>query len=259
MSKYLELFKGAFDDSIGTKTKLENKPYIGYSLTEGKLAYTIVPKEPTSTYQMVDLGLSVKWADRNIGASSPEDAGLYFQWGDTVGYTADQVGVDKVFNWDSYFDTTDRGRTFKKYNNNGGLTVLESSDDAAAFHMGTQYRMPTSAEIQELISGTTQSFIDIDGNEYSQEEARNGAIESGNLKGVRFTGSNGNSIFIPAAGGCNESLLGEVGMNGVLRSSSLVYGSGDDAWSLYFYYNGNVYENSSIRYCGSSVRGVLKQ
>ncbi len=44
MSKYLELFKGAFDDSIGTKTKLENKPYIGYSLTEGKLAYTIVPK-----------------------------------------------------------------------------------------------------------------------------------------------------------------------------------------------------------------------
>ena len=43
MSKYLELFKGAFDDSIGTKTKLENKPYIGYSLTEGKLVYTVVP------------------------------------------------------------------------------------------------------------------------------------------------------------------------------------------------------------------------
>ena len=52
MSKYLELFKSAFDDSIGTKTKPENKPYIGYSLTDGKLAYTVVPKkeeEDTST------------------------------------------------------------------------------------------------------------------------------------------------------------------------------------------------------------------
>ncbi len=43
MSKYLELFKGTFDDSIGTKTKPENKPYIGYSLTEGKMTYTVVP------------------------------------------------------------------------------------------------------------------------------------------------------------------------------------------------------------------------
>ena len=47
MGKYLELFKGAFDDSIGTKTKPENKPYIGYSLTEGKMAYTVVPKPVT--------------------------------------------------------------------------------------------------------------------------------------------------------------------------------------------------------------------
>jgi hypothetical protein len=47
MSKYLELFKSAFDDSIGTKTKPENKPYIGYSLTEGKLVYTVVPKPVT--------------------------------------------------------------------------------------------------------------------------------------------------------------------------------------------------------------------
>ena len=44
MSKYLELFKESFNDSINEKTKLENKPYIGYSLTEGKLAYTVVPK-----------------------------------------------------------------------------------------------------------------------------------------------------------------------------------------------------------------------
>ena len=73
--------------------------------------------EPISSYTMVDLGLpsGLKWADRNIGASSPEDYGLYFQWGDTVGYTADQVGKDKVFDYSDYFDTTDGGNTFNKY------------------------------------------------------------------------------------------------------------------------------------------------
>jgi hypothetical protein len=202
------------------------------------------------------LGLSVKWADRNVGASSPEDAGLYFQWGDTVGYTADQVGVDKVFNWGSYFDTTDGGSTFKKYNNNGGLTVLESSDDAATVHTNSQYRMPTIDEIRELISGTTQSFIDLDGNEYSKEQAKNGVIEQGQLKGVKFTGSNSNSIFIPAAGYCYESLLGEIGMYGLLWSSSLLDGDGDGATGLLFNYGGGVYEYGSRRYYGRSVRGV---
>jgi hypothetical protein len=45
--------------------------------------------------------------------------------------------------FDSYFDTTNSGNTFNKYNNNGGLTVLESVDDAAAVHMGADWRMPT--------------------------------------------------------------------------------------------------------------------
>jgi hypothetical protein len=216
------------------------------------------------------LGLSVKWADRNVGASSPEDAGLYFQWGDTVGYTADQVGVDKVFNWDSYnevdvitgWEEDEDGYRyptgFKKYNNNGGLTVLESSDDAATVHMGTQYRMPTSAEIQELISGTTQTFIDLDGVEYNQEQAQNGAIEEGKLKGVRFTGSNGNSIFIPAAGYCSESLLSVIGMYGSLWSSGLDDGDDDanDARGLGFLYDGYVYDGGGSRYYGQSVRGV---
>lgn len=146
---------------------------------------------------------------------------------------------------------------FNKYNNNGGLTVLESSDDAAAFHMGTQYRMPTSAEIQELTSGTTQTFIDLDGNEYDKQYVYyNKPIESGKLKGVRFTSSNGNSIFIPAAGNCNESLLDEIGVGGGLWSSSLYDGSDDYARLLYLYYNGNVYEFGNGRYFGLSVRGV---
>jgi hypothetical protein len=255
MKKYLEYFEGAFDSTVADKREPENKPYVAYSKTEG-VVYTVIPEEPTSAYQMVDLGLSVKWADRNVGATSPEDAGLYFQWGDTVGYTADQVGVDKVFNWNSYFDTTDGGSTFKKYNNNGGLTVLESVDDAATAHMGSEWRMPTIDEIRELIDGTTQTFIDVDGNEFSQEQAENGVIESGKLKGVRFTSSNGNSIFIPAAGCCVESSYVELDAESYLWSSSL--GDGNDDYARYFgFYFGGFFDGyESYRYFGLSVRGV---
>ena len=206
-------------------------------------------------YEMVDLGLSVKWANKNVGASYPEDAGLYFQWGDTVGYTADQVGRDKVFNWENYKFSTSSILT--KYYSTSGLKVLESEDDAATVHMGSRYRMPTTDEIEELISNTTQTFIDLDENEYSKEQARNGVIEPGRLKGVRFTGSNGNNIFIPATGYCKASLLNWISSYGELWSSSLSDHYVRCARCLNFYYdNGDVYEHNEGRYVGLCVRGV---
>lgn len=326
MKKYLEYFEGAFDSTVADKLKPENKPYVAYSKTEG-VVYTIIPKEngttytiyrvvskdiSNCTYNMVDLGLSVKWADRNVGASSTEHYGSYFQWGDTNAYTydgaceitaaemasllqplvgneievtKDNVGdillmlfegydvgtdltntptgalggsLDKFFNWNSYFDTTDGGNTFNKYNNGeSGLKVLESSDDAAYIHTNHQYRMPTMDELLELRDNTTQTFIDLDGNEYDKQYVYdNEPIEQGKLKGVKFTSSNGNSIFIPAAGVCDESLLSGIGMIGVLWSSSLIGGYDDNARILFFYCGGDVGEGSSYRYYGYSVRGV---
>lgn len=210
----------------------------------------------SACYKMVDLGLSVKWANKNVGASHPEDAGLYFQWGDTIGYTADQVGKDKVFYWGSYFDTTDGGSTFKKYNNNGGLTVLESSDDAATVHMGARYRMPTADEIEELINNTTQTFIDSDGKEYSQEQAKNIVIKCKKLKGVRFTGSNGNSIFIPATGFCYDYLLDGINTAGLLWSSCLYDSYDYKARHLGFCFDGDVYNIDEGRWYGLCVRGI---
>lgn len=322
MKKYLELFEGAFDSTVADKMKPENKPYVAYSKTEG-VVYTIIPNEngtmytvykvvskdiSNCTYNMVDLGLSVKWADRNVGATSPEHYGSYFQWGDTDAYTYDGVGevtaaelakmlnslfgsedaitadnvgmmveqgmgivgtditstgltgsLDKEFDWESYFDTTDNGSTFNKYNNNGGLTVLESSDDAATVHMSSQYRMPTIDEIRELVNNTTQTFIDLDGNEYIKGiDVIN--IERGKLKGVRFTGSNGNNIFIPAAGGCIGSLWSSSigGYCGGFWSSNLYNDSDDNARYLFFRHDNeiDVNEGNNYRYYGIPVRGV---
>lgn len=169
----------------------------------------------------------------------------------------DAVIMNKFFNEDSYFDTRDHGSTFNKYNHNGGLTVLESIDDAATVNMGSNYRMPTIEEVKELINNTTHTYIDLDGNEYGLEEAQDGAIEEGKLKGIRFTGSNGNSIFIPAAGYCYESQLDDFGMDGELWSSSLSYGIDGNARYLIFFYDGDVNElGNSERYQGRSVRGV---
>ena len=323
MGKYLELFKGSFDESINEKMKEENKPYVAYSIKDNGVVYTIVPKKDEEgmytiyrvvkkdisglTYNAVDLGLPSGrlWADRNVGATGPEHYGSYFQWGDTNAYTFDGAGevtaaklaeilnpllepelgfelnkdnigevlemmgipgtdltmtglgasIDKEFNWDSYFDTTDSGNTFNKYDVDK-LTVLESTDDAAYVHMGSEWRMPTIDEITELIDNTTPTFIDIQGNEFTQEEVQNGAISKMNLKGIRLTGTNGNSIFIPAAGYCYEAVLSGIGGSGCLWSSSLYEYGSLDGRVLSFYYDGNFGGSNISRYCGRSVRGI---
>lgn len=101
-------------------------------------------------YKEIDLGLSVKWVDRNIGAASSEDCGLYFQRGDTVGYTAEHVGVDKNFTCDDYKWGTNYNIT--KYNEADGKTVLDLEDDAAHIIMGDDWGLPTKGELEELFS-----------------------------------------------------------------------------------------------------------
>ena len=93
-------------------------------------------------YDYVDLGLpsGTLWATCNVGADKPTDFGLYFQWGDTSGYTADQVGKDKQFNWSDYkWNPSGDGKTFTKYNTTGA--TLELTDDAAHVHMGGSWHI----------------------------------------------------------------------------------------------------------------------
>ena len=192
------------------------------------------------TYEYVDLGLSVKWAKCNVGATSETDAGLYFAWGETTGYTASQVGTDKQFSWSDYKYGNDNNLT--KYNQSDGKTVLESADDAAAQIMGGDWRMPTQTEFQELLSGTT--------NEWTQVN---------NVNGWKFTSKTDTSkyIFIPAAGGCNDGSVGNVDLGGYVWSSSLDTSNPNSARRLNFYSSYcSVYNR--YRYSGQSVRGVRK-
>lgn len=160
-------------------------PNVSYVVENTGVAFSPYVEPP---FKMIDLGLpsGTLWADRNVGAASPEDYGLYFQWGDTVGCTPEQIfNGERTFDYSSYFD---------KYNPDG-LTVLEALDDAATVHMGPKYRMPTDTDYKELMNNCTVTFIDLNDNEFNQSEAN---IAHYNLKGIKLTGSNGNFIFIPA-------------------------------------------------------------
>ena len=225
-------------------------------------------------YNTIDLGLPSKllWADRNIGANAPEDAGLYFQWGDTQGYSAEQVGDGegkKYFGWNDYkFSIDGSSSNFSKYNGTDGKTVLDPEDDAAHAIMGGNWRMPTFEEYKELCFNTDIYLVPTEGEEIQgtpQEQSGSVMIDwasqaEGTLKGVKFykKGDKQTYMFVPASGDAFDGSVQFVGEYGDLWSSSLDSSFVQYAWDFDFDADdGSV--NVGRRYVGVPVRGVLAQ
>ncbi len=151
-----------------------------------------------ATPDIIDLGLSVKWASFNLGATSPEEYGDYFAWGETEPYYISQdpltwkEGKEAGYDWPSYKWCEGSENSLTKYctdssfGYNGftdGKMVLDQEDDAAHVHLGGSWRIPTRKELDELRDRCTAEWTSLNG-----------------INGHRITGPNGNSIFIPAAG-----------------------------------------------------------
>lgn len=199
---------------------------------------TKTPGSGTGTennYKYVDLGLpsGLKWATCNVGASNPQDYGLYFAWGETTGYTAEQVksGV--------------RAFSSAVYNAGSAASIstnLTLEQDAARANLGGNWRMPTKAECQELIDNCNVTWIS--------------SYMGKGVAGRLFTSkTNGNSVFFPAAGNCRSSSVGSVGSYGYFWSAS--WESSRYAWFLYFD-SGSMNVISIYRYYGQPVRGVCE-
>ena len=208
--------------------------------------------EKAINYEYVDLGLpsGTKWAKCNLGAENETDYGVFFQWGETSGISETLLGKysDENYSWRRYAHCNGSSNTLKKYNtstsygeNPDNITTLESVDDAATQIMGSDWRMPTRIEFRELLSGTTSEWI--------------ADYKGTGVSGKKFTGSNGNSIFIPAAGNCYDGSWGNVNYLSYVWSSSLNTSTPDNAWSLVFNSNTN-YVNRNDRFFGMPVRGV---
>jgi hypothetical protein len=197
----------------------------------------VAPKE--SVHEYVDLGLSVKWATCNVGATKPEEYGDYFAWGETQ--------PKDYYDWSTYKWCNGSYNTLTKYNNSSSYgtvdnkTQLELSDDAARANWGGSWRMPTRAEQDELRENCTWTWT-----------TQNG------VNGYKVTSKkNGNSIFLPAAGCRYDSSLYGAGSSGYYWSSSLYTDDPYYAYDLLFD-SVSVDWYGNYRYFGFTVRPVCQ-
>ena len=205
--------------------------------------------EKTINYEYVDLGLEsgTLWAKCNIGAATESDYGVYFQWGDISGISGSLVGKysDENYSWatapfnngSSDYDSTYFG---SEKNTVCPNDILAEGYDTATQIMGGDWRMPTKAEFDELLSGTTNEWTQVNG-----------------VNGMKFTSKTDETkyIFIPAAGYCNYGSVHSVGNISYFWSSSLFTSYANYAWYLGFDSDGySMYYD--YRYVGQSVRGV---
>jgi hypothetical protein len=179
--------------------------------------------------ELIDLGLSVKWASCNVGAKAPEDFGGYFGWADPTGKEIDQDVTDSNDKW-----------TSSLYGGKKPLKEISGSKfDIARVNIGGDWRMPTRKEEQELIDKCTWKIISYRG-----------------VKGAMVTGKNGNSIFLPMSGwrcGPDVGVQNEVGL---YWSGTHCTENPGFAYRIHFELDGCPDLSMSIRCFGFSVRAV---
>ena len=173
-------------------------------------------------HDYVDLGLSVKWATCNVGANSPEAYGDYYAWGETA--TKSRYLSDNC----------------ETYKQNIG-DIKGTSRDVAHVKWGGNWRMPTKAELDELLSKCTWSWT-----------TQNGK------NGYTVTGPNGNSIYLPAAGYRYGDRLYHGGSRGYYWSSTPDSEDAQSAYRLLYLNSGYQRTGWDLRYSGHAVRPVLE-
>ncbi len=208
---------------------------------------TNIPEIPSDTFpteqennikrETVDMGLSVKWATCNVGASKSEEYGDYFAWGETK--------PKSIYNWSTYKWCDDNGNILTRYNTNSNYgsvdkkNTLEPSDDAATVNWGGSWRTPTEDEWLELINHCTRQWT-----------------RQNNVYGYRITSKiTGKTIFLPAAGCRLNDYFHKIDDACFYWSSSLLTNNPTNSWNMIFSISDEDWTFYS-RFCGQSVRPV---
>ena len=220
----IEVSKDGYEPYTATFTLSHNQHLpLNYTLQKEQPKPNVVINKDRGRlngHEWVDLGLSVRWATCNVGASSPSDYGNYYAWGETKTKSSYTEGNSKTYN----VDMPDISG--------------EPKYDAATANWGEGWRMPTDEELEELIDKCDWQWT-----------------TQGGHNGYKVIGPNGNSIFLPAAGWRYGTSLANAGDGGYYWSST-PYGS----FTLRAYYlnffSGRHYVGWFNRYGGRSVRPV---
>ncbi len=215
----------------------------------------VMTREDGSTYNLY-------WSKSNLSTSglcaNPEDYGDYYAWGETEPYYTEGHSQDipcsnwrsrtnpeiTGYNFSSYKWYNDLQSTFSKYNTSSShgpvdnKTELDPEDDVAHVKLGGNWRMPTDAEWTALRTRCTWTWT-----------TQNG------INGSLVTASNGNSIFLPAAGVRCGTYLNSAGVIGHYWSSSIDVISPNEVWDAGFD-SGSVSRGNGLRCDGFSVRPV---
>lgn len=207
----------------------------------------IVSDLVNTTDTAVDLGLSVKWRNRNLGAATPDEYGTLIGWGDPTGTHHEQYHVK---NYGSY--NSNKNAVLAFY---GGVTppdtIAGTSLDVATALLGPSWRLPTYAQYEELITGCSSIIW----------------MTYRGVCGARFTGPSGQSIFLPAAGmRRGETMTQKADQYAVYwtdawygTSTSTSASKGEMAYGMAFgiQTRGWYRIQAFYRYAGASIRPVL--
>lgn len=253
---------GSVSDGVFTAKKAGTATV---TATSGEISATctvaVFEPVPTVPAEAVDLGLSIKWAAWNIGATRPEEYGDYFAWGETEPYYEDgfaqenpqqhwKSGKSEGYDWKSYRWSDGTGQVMTKYCSLaqwGPVTnkrVLDPGDDVATVKWGDGWFTPTIEDYYELINNCDNVETEVNG-----------------VKGRRYTSRiNGNSIFLPAAGYRYYTSLVDVGEIGYYGQSCVDTDCPIYACGLFFDKNGNFSMSYlyRFRFLGRTVRPVTR-
>lgn len=187
--------------------------------------------------EAVDLGLSVKWANMNVGATKASGYGTYFAWGETK--------PKEYYSWNTYIWSRDNTQFLTKYSSIDKRTKLAPQDDAARANWGGEWRMPTVDEFDELVNPDNCTW------EWTSQDGVNG---------YKVTGKKtGNSIFLPITGFRYYADTQFRAVNGIYWTSSLYTANPNKVWCLEFNFSdvdvhyGNLTSN---RFSGRCIRAV---
>lgn len=211
---------------------------------EVKMTVTITLPRP----EPVDLGLSVKWASANLGASDPKETGAYFAWGETSPKAGHYSGKNYKFGeysnmWTKYNMGADV-YIIGHYSEPDYKETLDLEDDAAAVLLGDGWRMPTADELWELRTKCTWKKV-MDTTKIGRRDTEirlKGYIITSNVPGYE-----GRSIYLPATGFISEYMIGN---DLVANKESLNY------WTATM---GQTLGGGDNRYRGLNIRPVLDQ
>ena len=230
MKKFITKFDTTAELTTFSATTDFGRPHVSLTEDDSKVHYF---GDTYNEPEYVDLGLpsGIKWATCNLGASSSEQPGKYYAWGDTTGYTGEQIESSvREFNSTEYDNTESKPAS-------DFIGTLGAEYDAATKELGNNWRMPTSDEYQELLDGTTQEWV-------TSYHGIDGYIIRSN--------KNSNTIFLPAAGFASEGLC----YMGVYCNYSTSVSINHDTRIILEQYNSLYMNNGCGRSLGISIRPV---